>query len=169
MKKVLLILFVLAICVLAFPHGVMALPGTDSAIVNAEIKPTALVFDVTDPTGTWTMLRGTNNLEPTNTIKIEIDSSLVWTVTAVGSGADHTGHMISATAPATFLQNAVMIESTMAPAGFKSLETSQNVQTGPAGNKADTVFSPDLSQLVDDSDFARNDYKITIAFTCTES
>jgi len=169
MKKFLLIGLILAICVLAFPQGVLAAVDDGSATVNANLPPIALVFDVTSPAGTWALARGSNNLEPANTITIEIDSSRPWTVTAVGATTTHTGHMMSGTAPASFLENAVLIASTMDTSGFKSLATTQNVQAGVAGNKLDTVFSPDLSQLVDDSDTAKTDYTITIEFTCTES
>jgi hypothetical protein len=50
MKKVLLIGLILAICILAFPQGVLA--ADDSATVNANIA-TSLDFTAAGPVGTW--------------------------------------------------------------------------------------------------------------------
>ena len=168
MKKVLLIGLILAILLLAFPQGVMAVTDP-TAIINAELTPATLEFAVTEP-ASWTLVRGDNYLPTADEIKVEVDSSKYWTVSAQADASAHRGQMISQTVAAEYLENQLEIWSeTAAVPAYMSLINLVSVHKGDPGNYGDTVFTSKLHQLVDPSDTAMNDYQITLTFTCIES
>jgi hypothetical protein len=167
MKKLLLIGLILAILLLAFPQGVMAVDD-DQAVINANLAGVTLNFKVTEPGGMWELARGANTLGTTDAtkIKIEVDTSNYWTVSAEDTTTAHKGHMISAGTPATFLTQVLYIQKTV---GNGPLSAKVDVGSGNPGNYSNTVFYRTLDQEVLTTDKAMTDYKITLTFTVTES
>jgi len=171
MKKVLLILFVLAICVLAMPQGVMAATDIKPAVVNANVTAIALDFKVTNPTcgnpaGVWQLQRGLNTLSALTGIKTEVNSSRAWQISAVGLASDHTGSLMSQANHGNFLQALTILqESTNS---YVILSGTPVVQTGPPGNLVQNLRYTNLQQSVADLDKALTDYQITITMTCLE-
>jgi len=170
MKKVLLIGFILAILLLAFPQGVMAVDDA-TAVVNADLAQVALNFKVTEPTTTWNLVRGANDLGSADPsladIKIEVDTSNYWTVSAEDTTTAHKGHLISTSGE--FLANPLMIETTNADTTGTSLAAKVDVGSGNPGSYTDTIFYRNLHQLVETTDKARSDYTITLTFSVAES
>ena len=87
MKRVLLLGFILAICVLAVPQGVSAatLGTPSSAVVNAEVADHAAITVVFVPPttpGYWLLDRQWDN-ELSNGIHMNVDCSQPWAVTVV--------------------------------------------------------------------------------------
>jgi hypothetical protein len=169
MKKVLLILFVLAICVLAFPQGVMAettLPAQNVPI-DATYGGSELAFladlDLGDG---WVLSAGSDNVAP-DALTFTVSSSHAWSVSAddIKSNSDpNEGFMIGDEGPFTtpiwmeFNQDGTQHNIIARP----------NVLSGYGPIAPDTVYTSDLWQRVLDSDFgSTNPYTITIAFTCT--
>jgi hypothetical protein len=84
MKKLLLIGLILAICVLAFPQGVMALD--DSVTVNANLPLQTFAFDASintgvGPTWPWVLQPSTANTNP-GAINLTVVSSRQWDIAA---------------------------------------------------------------------------------------
>jgi|WetSurMetagenome_2_1015567.scaffolds.fasta_scaffold44426_2 hypothetical protein len=93
MKKLLLIVLVLAICVLAFPQGVLA----DTATVNANIDTVTEFHATYDPVDQWALTMGTTDQSDVP-IVITVQSNQGWDVNAWDSldgakPASTAGHM----------------------------------------------------------------------------
>jgi len=161
MKKVLLIGFVLAILLLAFPQGVMAATTLDSttAVVSAGVTDYADII-ATFNSGGWTLNRSENPLA--NGINLTVDCSQHWAVTAADADPsntkgymDNTNHNHSlATAFAidtSTVQNAVLTGADLAFVG---------------GNPQPATLSQyDIAQFVTNLDDTAESYDITVAFT----
>jgi hypothetical protein len=186
MKKLLLIVFVLAICVLAFSQGVMAdtpVPAKEVAI-NAKFLPKDLVFDAQTygPSGpgslVWDLHVDPENSKP-NAIYLKVDSSRDWEITAYdkdasGASPKEDGKLLGD-------QHSLQKYFLIAQLGTGGLEGSvfdnivggsgavtSIVKGGPL-NVAQFIY-PDVKQEVTATDFgSKTGYKITIVFTCTEA
>ena len=162
MKKVLLILFVLAICVLAFPHGVMAdnvqdKPVTIEADYGSEF---VTVFDAyLDPEfPAWTLGEGANGR--TDAIFFELNTLDDWIVT--GDASATSGKMVGSEHP---LKNLFLVDSPLyGPMGFASeLKFNEG-----KSSTSDQDWKSDVSQVVAPDDYASSTpYAITITFTCS--
>ncbi len=185
MRKILLLGFILAILLLAFPQGVLA--DVQSPVVNANIVHT-LVFTAPSPAA-WVLDRGTaatdNYLSSagsgTAPIAMSVDSANGWGVTAVdantGTGAGHLVPVspftpVAAGPLAAALQ--VMTAGPVGPTGtYTPLPTASPFTPVPirTGISGVTTWSEDLKQSVALSDYALTSggpYRMTITFTCTE-
>jgi hypothetical protein len=177
MKKVLLIGLILAICILAFPQGVMAAEtGNDNVIVTASFTGTALQFDAfQDPGFTWALVESAAGIIPPNgNLKVNgmnftVDSRADYTVTAVDSKGTDRGHMTNGGSGAGyhFLANPFLIEGTSTMVNLEGTGTTP--VTIQAGTPALTNFKKDIDQAVVQSDYAAPSYAITVTFTCTNS
>jgi hypothetical protein len=164
MKKVLLILFVLAICVLAFPHGVMAAPAPGTAQIDAT------VIEFTDFTAsgdaTWNMYYFTNGLEPSaptnnkpDALVLTAKSNNPWHVTVLGTNNGFLRPWGSGAYSGTALANALHIVD---PGDLTVSGSAQNlVAAGQARTDAWTdTFS--YRQLLTLNDDPASTYRITL-------
>jgi len=164
MKKVLLILFVLAICVLAFPHGVMAdnvqdKPVTIEADYGSEF---VTVFDAyLDPEwSTWGLGTGDNGV--TDAIFFELKTLYDWTVT--GDASASSGLMVGSEHS---LKNLFLVDSPIY--GYMGFASEQIFNYGGSSTE-DQDWTSSVSQFVATDDYASSTpYAITITFTCTTS
>jgi hypothetical protein len=172
MKKVLLILFVLAICVLAFPHGVMAAdPITpDPVIITAWYEGSALAFEVDLDLGEgWILAVGGDDNWQDNALTYTVSASHDWSVSAddIQTNAPSTeGFMVGDEGPLTSpIQMQYNEDGAIDLTGG-----SRNVLEGYGPIAPGTVYYSDLWQKVVDSDFGSvNPFAITIQFTCTSA
>jgi hypothetical protein len=172
MKKLLLILFVLAILLLAFPQGVMADPVNQPVIVNAQYTTAQLTFtaNTVESKFPWTLVRsdvsGYNDNLNTDALVFTVDSNSPWTVVAADTSTAHKGHMIEAgTAGSHFLASLFQIRDT----NTYTLDGASPVQI-QTGNPVDVGFTKSIAQplLVESHDFASSaGYTITVTFTCS--
>jgi hypothetical protein len=173
MKKVLLILFVLAICVLAFPHGVMADATPDIVAVDANIK-NVLTFSADGP-GQLLLIRNQDNPFPTG-LAFDVDSSSKWEIAVVESGTPpspaNPGHMKEWNGAykdgGYFLSSAIAIQRDDESYQDLLAASQKLVESGVAGDIA--PFTKGFAQYVDlaDSTLTSSNYRIVLTFTCTQ-
>ena len=174
MKKLLLIVFVLAILLLAFPQGVMAAPVPDAVTVNAVYENAQLTFtaDTVASKFPWTLIRddmsGYNSNLNSGALTFTVDSRSPWTVTAedTKTATLHKGHMIeSGTSGSHWLAQRFQIRDTTNTYYLDGASAIQ-IQTG---NPTDVAFTKDIAQplLAADHDYAvSGGYEIIVTFTC---
>jgi hypothetical protein len=158
MKKVLLIGLILAICVLAFPQGVLA------ADQNVEIN--ANVNDVSELTaawvgGTWDLYRASTdeNLK-SQAVHVTVDSSSQWTLSAADANSEgDSGYMISSGDGSTPLATKFKLDG-------QNLDI-ETLREGNAEPLTDYYF--DVQQQVINTDDSSLTYKITVTFTLTST
>jgi hypothetical protein len=161
MKKVLLIGLILAICILAFPQGVMA--ASDNAEVIATIESVSEVH--ASFVGGWVLERGADNSFD-NAILVTVDSTSPWGLTASDekSVEDHKGYMVgsdgSPLATAFEFNGAgLAAPQTLFPAGQAGQE--ENTESPyPYGIDQD---------VTEDDNSALAPYTITVTFTLTSA
>jgi hypothetical protein len=166
MKKLLLIVFVLAICVLAFPHGVMAATQTpDPVIINAAYEGTALAFTadkVLPESGPWSWPLSVNS--PTDNKKspaltFSVASPSNWVVGVSGSDGGYMRGDLGTLKTAFGME--VNNDDTNNP-----INGGINVLSG--GPILATNFASDIWQPVQGDDFGSSGgYAITLTFTIT--
>jgi len=158
MKKVLLIGLILAICILAFPQGVMAATDIKGADVNAQVVDTCKVTaEFVPPSGgVWNLERNVANALP-NGIHVTVDSSSKWSLDVVDAKATDPGFMVS-TVGAIPLNNAFVFEGA-------GLAASRNLF--PSGQLAQPVtpYDYDIGQPITATDNSDLAYIITVTFT----
>ncbi len=97
MKKLLLIVFVLAICILAFPQGVLADPAPVSRIITATYgSETTFNVDLVSPSGGWDwelVANDADDNEVTNALDFFVTSQSEWDVYAYGDYGTPVGYM----------------------------------------------------------------------------
>jgi len=167
MKKVLLILFVLAICVLAFPHGVMAadIKNPDPVLVTANVDQT-ITCGAAGP-ALLTLSRG-ENIVPAQ-FTLTVTSTNNWQLTAEDNlGGEGAGYMVPESGhfptAAIALLSPFSIENSAS--GYSALTSSVEVATGGHGDTPE--FTKGLSQPISNDDYSltTGNYEITIKFTC---
>jgi hypothetical protein len=174
MKKVLLILFVLAICMLAFPQGVMAADpiSPDPVLIEATYEGSELDFNVDlAPTEGWLLSvagNGNDNNWP-DALTFTVSASHAWSVSADDIKADtdaNEGFMMGDEGPLT---TPIWMEINQGGSP-NSIVSRPNVLEGYGPIPPDTIYTSDLWQRVLDSDFGSlNPFAITIRFTCTSA
>jgi hypothetical protein len=181
MKRVLLIGFILAICILAMPQGVLATPpgDTNPVVINA-LYGTGSVTDFTAtldaPSGgwVWNLQVGTDPTlnQKDRAIHFKVNSlAPTWAITARDSMAVPTapyagtkGHMHGDVGD---LQNAFQITTNDRTGGWHDLLVDGlAIKSGGALN-ADQPWDESLRQLVTTTDLASHGgYHTQITFTC---
>jgi len=171
MKKVLLIGLILAILLLAFPQGVMAIDKTDPVTVNAAYAGGDLVFtaDTVAAKFPWNLAEVGENLGNKNTdaLVFTVDSPLIWHIDATDAATVPAteGYMVSTTNPLHSLANYFKIANEGGT--MIDLSISKEIENGvPSDNAA---FYKTIDQAVVQSDFAMESYSITITFTCANA
>ena len=163
MKKVLLIGLILAICILAFPQGVMAATSGDTANVVANIEDKCEVTSTFNaPALGWNLERNAPN-DLSNAITVTVDSSSPW-----GLVASHTpvvpankGFMVSSDG-ATRMKTAFVFAGTGLAVDNALFDPGQTPQ-------AKTTYNWAVGQPVLWSDNAALVYNMVITFTLTAS
>ena len=174
MKKVLLILFVLAICVLAMPQGVLA-ATTQPATVSATLDTYIELFPIANPAA-WANMKSGNTVTPyenlysatsagnVKPLNLKIETNKAWTITAEDlRGVGNKGCM---TGTAHQLRAPMEIEKAVTP--FGKLDTAQVIGSGDATKIGIQTFTRDLNQKVY-SDDTPEAYTITITFTAANT
>ena len=173
MKKVLLIGFVLAILLLAFPQGVMAaVSDGDSAIVTATIAD-YIDLVVTGPS-TWGLTYTatqcaipsdyTNCNQLTNAISFDISSNDGWALSVLGDNTGNQGFLRSSGTGAASLQRRFLIGPDSS-SNYVTVETTKQLHIGVLG---DTVpFTKNLQQTLAITDDATKTYTLTLVFDAT--
>jgi hypothetical protein len=168
MKKVLLILFVLAICVLAFPHGVMALdiPATGGAVEigatygdEAATTFTAVLDGSEADPWSWPLSVGVNTKN--TAIHFSVDSLADWSITATDT-LTGTGYMQGSEHPLSTLfeisTEYVPVWNDLAGADLPINEGHSSTSPQP--------FDESIRQTVTGTDYASTTgYQMEITFT----
>jgi hypothetical protein len=169
MKRVLLLGFILAICILAFPQGVLAAPTAQPVIINANYG-TETSFSVSTDGGTGTTLNmGTLIAGQDNTIDpalyFNVKSQSIWTVTGRDSTAQgKDGYMKGSQG---FLNNALKMTTKEDANWHDFTGTSLTVNHGTPSASA-VPWTTALNQHVDDSDFGSSTpFGIQLTFDCS--
>jgi hypothetical protein len=164
MKKLLLLGLILAICILAFPQGVLA-DTTAGVTVNANFA-NFLCLTASGPS-TWTLdysqLGYVNTIPAASGIKLYPDANQAWKITVYS--AAHGGKFYSTTASDT-LNNLLQIENSDAGGTFVNVGTTATTAPLIASDTLGT-FSKQraLQQVLDIThDVAEPDYSITLTF-----
>jgi hypothetical protein len=169
MKKVLLIGFVLAILLLAFPQGVMAAAPVP-VIVSATYTSTTVFTAATNATAfPWTLTVGPNS----NPYALEFGLETLdkWTVTGEdtslnrGTIAHHDGCMTGSVA------HLISYFEMDAGSGYSTFATPLVIKAGNANSIPHSQdWKADIRQYVLNTDYASsNGYEITLTFTCATS
>jgi hypothetical protein len=159
MKKVLLLGLILAICMLAFPQGVMA--ATDYANVIANIPDFSEVTATFNaPSGGWILARNADN-SLSNAITVTVNSTSPWSLVAADKTNTPKGYMVSTDVSATPMKTAFVFAGT----GLGADNTLFSDQ--PPQDK--TTYNWAIGQPVLWSDNAALEYKIVITFTLTSA
>jgi hypothetical protein len=180
MKKVLLIGFVLAICVLAFPQGVMALekPVTvDATFAVKTFQFDAVTNSASPAVWPWVLSVGPDNIN-NDALKFTVDSSRLWEITAYDynyAATHHKNGYMFGTDP-----NSLINPFEMQVGGTGGVMDGRGTVIGlPASpisilkgnpNVDPQIFYSDIWQKVQADDFGATDgYHITLYFVATES
>jgi len=184
MKKLLLIVLILAICILAFPQGVMAegSPVPRTVPVQATYAPVTLAFDAGNWAGTapgitpWVLSVLTSPNEKVDALYFTVTSSRSWEITGYDNSPP-TGHTDGKMQGDHYsLQSDFLIQQggtgVMGP-GFANIVggsgSPKSILKGGPSNVAQW-FYPDIRQPVLANDFGSlTGYGITLYFTCTEA
>jgi hypothetical protein len=164
MKKLLLIGLILAICILAFPQGVMA-AQTAPVTVNAQFSD-FLCLTASNPVNTWTLdfsqLNYVNTLSAANGITLNPDASRTWKIT-VYNATDRK--FFSPTATPHLLTNVLKIATTDANDAFTDIGTSVTPLMVASGNQGTFAIKRGLQQSLNIvNDKAASDYRIVLTF-----
>jgi hypothetical protein len=174
MKKLLLIVFVLAICVLAFPQGVMAETILDpqEKTIDATYGGSALEFLVDLNLGEgWVLEVGGDNNLVDNALTFTVSSSHDWSVQAddIQENTPSTeGYMVGDEGPTRHLTRPIQMQYNEDGA-IDLTGGPRNVLENYGPISPDTVYHSDLWQEVLASDYGTtlNPFTITIEFTCS--
>jgi hypothetical protein len=175
MKRVLLIGFILAICILAMPQGVMA-TTVRTADVSATIQTYIELYAPTPPT-VWALTAGdhttgynniysatsSGNVKP---LQLTIETNKAWRVDAeaVNGNTAVKAHM---TGPAHSLRDHLYIEQAT-PGNFADLYNLNAIASGTNAQIGVQPFARDLSQRVY-SDDTPEAYAIVITLTASNT
>jgi hypothetical protein len=163
MKKVLLIGLILAICILAFPQGVMA-AGSDTAEVTASIDSIADIVATFTATP-WALTRLATGLTPNlnpNAITVTVDCNNDWDVTVADTKVTDKGYMVSASKKLT---DPFYLEDGQGTGIFATL-TGVAWITESGNSQPLTTYYYDVYQQVENvDDAAEGSYSITITYT----
>jgi len=163
MKKVLLISFVLVICILAFPQGVLAAPPTSAGVVvNANFGDMVSLVTST-PTVPWNLNYDTPQYVNTypNAIDLTADANGPWHVTVWGSNAGKLTDPGVAGSLTNELTMKAAAHPTYADVGTTAA-TAVEIEDGVLGV---TNFKGDLQQTLDIlHDVPSTAYTITLTF-----
>jgi|WetSurMetagenome_2_1015567.scaffolds.fasta_scaffold865654_1 hypothetical protein len=158
MKKILLLGFILAILLFAFPQGVLAATDSKGAEVTASVADTCIVTaSFTEPTGGWILERNAPNaLSPG--IHVTVDSSSPWGLVASDEKTGLTkGFMTSGgsqlSTPFVFRTGGLATPQTLFPSGSPAQPV--------------TGYDYDIGQPVTATDNSALSYTITVTFTLT--
>jgi hypothetical protein len=168
MKRVLLIGFILAICILAMPQGVLAAPAAQPVTINAAYG-SATTFSVYTDSGTGTTLNmGTlvanqdNIVDPA--LHFNVKSQSTWTVTGrdtsghayVGYMTGTQGHLIDA------LQMTTKEDANWHDFTGASLTVNHGIPSASA-----VPWTTALNQRVEDTDYgSTTPFAIQLTFDC---
>jgi hypothetical protein len=156
MKKVLLIGFILAILLFAFPQGVMAADIPKSVTIDATYGNIPTTFTVDNNVQNWALAVGTTPYDTALTFHVTTLDN--WQVTAA---ATDSGKMRGSVG---VLQTELAV-NTPASGWTNFLTALQNSGTAKSTEQS---WSQDLAQTVTTTDFgSTSGYHITITFTCS--
>jgi hypothetical protein len=170
MKKLLIIGFVLAVCVLAFPQGVMAATDTDYVNVYATYY-TATDFSATriDPSGGWVwdlVPGGDNEVDPA--IRIHLITQSDWYIDAADTtpGQVRDGYLLGSLAdPDKTLQSPFHVKNKAGE--YVDLTSSKTLASGNSLN-TEQGWNAAINQPVVAADYgSTTGYTAQITFTCT--
>ena len=172
MKKLLLIGLILAICILAFPQGVLA--ADSIAEVNANIQET-LSFTATGPSGEWALTPVATTTTATNAegITFDVTSNALWNVN-VKSTTPANGKMVPfmVESGATPLDKVLKIEG-ITPGSFQDVTSIVDILSELKTDADGTLYYKKLQQetVITDSRLmaAFNHYTIDLTFECIQS
>ena len=160
MKKLLLLGFVLAICILAMPQGVLAI---DQPVTVNAVYYSATTFVVTNNVGTWTLAVDGSNTNPAG-LSFDIKTLDDWSVMA---SASNEGFMTGSNGD---LKSLFQMDLRTTPAlGFERLDlaTSKVANSGGPSSEVQT-WNSKLYQPVLYNDYGSGTgYTITITFVST--
>jgi hypothetical protein len=166
MKKVLLIGFVLAILLFAFPQGVLAATDDGQATVSARISD-YITLTVTNP-GDWPLAYdanqcgGTEHCNQGAPIGFTVSSNDQWTVRSL-TDTDQDGFMVGSDDASTPLAELLLIGPDVS-AGYVDLTDNRDLQTDSMSKS----FTKNLRQVLAITDDSRNNpFTITINFDVT--
>jgi len=162
MKKVLLLGFILAILLLAFPQGVMA-AGDPTAEVTASIQSIADLNAAFS--GTWVLQRLAPGLTPNlnaNNITVTVDCNNDWDVSVTDDKSTNKGYMTSASKKLT---DPFYVEVGDGKNAFNTLTGSSWI-TESGSSQPITTYHYDVYQQVENGDdAAEGSYAITVTYT----
>ena len=162
MKKVLLIGLILAICILAFPQGVLAATSGDTANVVANIEDKCEVTSTFNtPALGWNLARNAPN-DLSDAITVTVDSSSPWGLVASDEKTVALGKGYMTASDGTKMKTAFVFAGTGLETPNPLFDPGQTPQTKTTYNWA--VGQPTIW-----SDNAALEYKIVITFTLTAS
>jgi hypothetical protein len=170
MKRVLLIGFILAICILAMPQGVLAI---DRPVTVNAVYTTATTFTVTGAitSGVYDMgILTVSNNEKTDALLFTVNSLTDWTVTGLDTTVPtiKRGYMQgSYTDPAKSLQNS--FEVTIPAGGWWNFVSTTPLAINSGGPKSsDQTWLSSIRQIVTTTDYGSSSgYHIQTTYTCT--
>jgi len=165
MRKVLLIGFILAILLLAFPQGVMA----DDAIVNANVAAIPYSFSASYEGGMWSLTTGMTNVD-TIPIVVTITGNQYWDISAVDADASKPGtpgHMYEWNAASGYTGSEELNHALVITDNINDYEISNTAITIASGNGA-WVSNFWFSQDVDAAELnlPTNSYHLVVEITC---
>jgi len=162
MKKLLLLGFVLAICILAMPQGVLAI---DQPVTVNAVYYSATTFVVTNNVGTWTLAVDGSNTNPAG-LSFDIKTLDDWSVSA---SAGNGGYMTGSNGD---LKSRFEMDLRTTPAlGFQRLDLA-TPKVANSGGPSSVVqhWTSNLYQPVLFNDYgsaSATGYAITLTFTST--
>lgn len=166
MRKLLLIGLVIAVCMLAFPQGVMA--ASVPITVNANLG-NYIEFTAAGPSVDWE-LNYLNVPDPfvntlSNAISFYGESNVPWRVTVEG---DHNGKFTDPGSGASFsLTNPLKISNDDIGEVYVDTYPGTTIATGNAGSFSE--MSRNLQQTLTAADLPSNNYSIILTIDCTAS
>ncbi|ABS54834.1 hypothetical protein Mboo_0312 [Methanoregula boonei 6A8] len=133
MKKILL-LFLILVCIFAFPQGAIAASSTTSAILTAD-QMSAIEITVTGTESPWALSPGTTFTE-NNTLQVVVNSTANWGVGASDADTTNTNGFMtdwsgSAYVPGTKLAHALQVNAN--GGSYVTLPAGGSLLTGTAG------------------------------------
>jgi hypothetical protein len=160
MRKLLLIGLVIAVCMLAFPQGVLAADVPIAATLGSSIT-----FDASGPSDAWAL--SYNESEHINTlvdgIHLAVTSNDNWSVTVIGN---NNGKFTEMGSGGHQLTNPLLI-STIASPG--SEDWTSTIGSVAIANGVPGIFDVprSLQQTIVFTDYPSNNYQIILTFTCS--
>jgi hypothetical protein len=165
MKKVLLIGFVLAICILAFPHGVLAIDQPPAVIIDATYGADSVSsLDVNlAPEFLWDLKVNDQN-EKLAALEFEVNSLAKWDVTATDTyGGPYKGFLRGSVGPLITEYQMTVNEGA---GGYQNLLTDGLIVKQGAASTSPQPWTESLRQWVGPTDLASSSgYHTEITFT----